>query len=187
MADSPVIVRAPLDGVQKGMPMKGGIAKMAAAAAAGALVLTSCSGGDATTWANDFCADIAPEVEKMKAEAKKLQGAPTKEAISGLIDTTIGAFDNMINGLQDAGEPPVDGGQEVVDKVTASMEKAKQALEAAKPKVDAAATPQEAGMALQEAGKDVQSMGDPTKDLKANEELNKAFDEAENCKNLKLN
>lgn len=171
--------------------MKGGIAKVATAVAAGALVLTSCGGGDATAWANDLCGDIAPEVEELKEQPKIDQADPAamKSSLTAFLDKVSAGIDTISGALDDAGEPPVDGGAEAMDKVSEALGTAKEAIGRAKTSIEGAdpANPTQFQEAITKAGQEMQSLssiGDPTEGLKANDELNKAFKEAESCKPL---
>lgn len=171
--------------------MKAGLAKVVAAAAAGALVLTSCSGGDAKSWANDLCGKIAPEVEKLKEQPDIDPSDPAamKETLSGFLDKVSAGIDTISGALNDAGDPPVDGGGEAMDKVSEALGTAKEAVGRAKTSIEAAdpANPTQFQEAFTKASQEMQSLssiGDPTAGLKANAELDKAFKEAENCKSL---
>lgn len=168
-------------------------AVLAVAAAVGSIALTSCSSGDdPKAWADDFCGKIAPEVKKLTTPPQVDQSNPeqAKTNLSAYLDNAIGAVDNIVGAIDDAGDPPVDNGAEAVDKVSATMEKVKGAMERAKTAIDGADTsnPQAFGEAFQKAGQEMTSLGDlgdPTAGLKGSEEMNKAFNEAENCKALR--
>ncbi len=146
---------------------------------------------DATAWAEQVCAAVAPEVEKLGAGPNIDPSNPqaAKDGLVSYLDTMVGALDRMIDGMQDAGAPPVPDGQVAVDRAVGTLEEAKGSIEAAKDELEGADVSDPAAFqaAFTKVGEDLQKLSDldnPMAGLRGNEELHKAFQEAESCKEL---
>lgn len=171
---------------------KAGKATVAAVASVTAmLALSACGGSDATAWANDVCGKIKPSVQKLTTPPELAQGDPakTKEALSTFVTDASSATDSIVTAMKDAGDPPVDGGAEAVEKMSDAMATVKAALGRAKQEIDKAdpSDPAAFQAAFTKAGKEMAALGkltNPISDLKAGEEMNAAFREAENCKSF---
>jgi hypothetical protein len=99
------------------------------------------------------------------------------------------ALDRMVSGIKEAGAPPVADSTKVVDAVTTALTDAKKGVDDTKTNLEKAtvSTPEELQAALTRVGEDMSKLSqleDPTKDFKANQDLNNAFDKAPSCKRL---
>jgi hypothetical protein len=169
-----------------------------ALAAALTATLAGCSsdpsapaGGDAVAWAEKVCSSVESEVAVLSQSPDIDPGDP-KQAKDNLITYLTNfsiALDRMATGIRDAGAPPVTEGPQAVDRVTKAIQDAKKGVDDAKTNLEKAdvANAEEFQAAYTKVGEDMAKLAqfeDPTKDLKANKELNDAFDKAAACKRL---
>jgi hypothetical protein len=167
-----------------------------------AVALTACSnssdssskssnGGDPVAWAEKVCKSVESQLATM-SQSPNIDPSDPKQAKENLL-TYLGSFasalDRIAGGIKDAGNPPVADGSQVVDKVTKAMQDAKKSVEdardnLAKATVTDAASFQQAYTKVGEDMAKVTNMEDPTKDLKANKDLNDAFAKAPTCTKL---
>jgi hypothetical protein len=174
------------------------LATVAAAATALGLALAGCGdansgggGGDAVAWAEKVCksveGDLAVLTKTPDVDPSNPQQA--KESLVTYLGSFATALDHMASGIRDAGTPPVADGAKAVDTVSSALAEAKTSVESAKTNLEQAnvSDPASFQAAFTKVGEDMaklSSLDDPTKDLKANKELNDAFEQAPTCKKL---
>lgn len=161
------------------------------------LALAACSddkkpsGGDAVSWAEKVCTTVDAQIAVLtKApQVDPSDPAKAKEGLLTYLSNFTTALDSIVRGVKDAGTPPVADGAQVVDRVTKALGDARKGVEDARANLEKAtitdlASFQEAYSKVGEDMSRVSDLEDPTKDLKANKELNEAFDKAPTCKKL---
>jgi hypothetical protein len=163
-------------------------------AGSGAGTSPSPSSGDATAWAEQVCKSVEGDVAKL-SESPDVDPADLEKTKANFvayladISTTL---DNLANGIKDAGPPPVaDGGQEVVDQTITTLDDMKKSVDEAKATLEkvSASDPAAFQAAFEKVGEDLTKLGevqDPTDGLKANKELDSAFDKAPTCQKIDL-
>jgi hypothetical protein len=166
-----------------------------------AVALTACSnssdsskaptGGDPVAWAEKVCKSVESQLATMAQSPNIDPNDPkqAKESLLAYLGNFAAALDRIAGGIKDAGSPPVADGSQVVDKVTKAMQDAKKSVDDARDNLQKASVSDPASFqqAYTKVGEDmskVSNMEDPTKDLKANKELNDAFGKAPTCKKL---
>jgi hypothetical protein len=149
------------------------------------------SGGDPVAWADKVCTSVESEVSVLSQSPDIDQSNPqqAKENLLTYLTNFSVALDRMASGIRDAGTPPVTDGQQAVEKVTQAIQDAKKGVDEAKTNLESAAisSAEEFQAAYTKVGEDIAKLAqfeDPTKDLKANKELNDAFDRSAACKRL---
>lgn len=162
-----------------------------------AVTLTACSGDkgpdgvDPVAWAERVCKSVEDQAELLRQTPTTDPGDPAK-AKQNLLDylgNLEAGLDKLAAGVRDAGIPKVNEGTQVVEKVTRTLRDAKQGVELAKANLDKATVTDAASFqaAREKVAEDLGKLSDledPTKDLKANAELNDAFNKAATCKRL---
>jgi hypothetical protein len=160
------------------------------------IVLTACSnkgsdGVDAVSWAEKVCKSVEGQaaVLSQTPSADPSDPAKAKQNLLAYLGTLTAGLDKLLNGIKDAGTPKVNDGSQVVEKVTKALRDAKQSVEDAKGNLDKATVTDAASFqaARDKVAQDLAKLSDledPTKDLKANAELNDAFNKASTCKKL---
>ncbi|MFC5286772.1 hypothetical protein ACFPM7_06890 [Actinokineospora guangxiensis] len=145
----------------------------------------------AVAWAEQVCAAVAPEVEKLGAGPNIDPSNPqaAKDGLVTYLGDMVDSLDRMIDGMEDAGAPPVPDGQVAVDRATGTLEEAKGSVESAKAELEKADVNDPAAFqaAFTKVGEDLQKLSDldnPMAGLRGNKELNDAFQQAESCKKL---
>jgi hypothetical protein len=173
---------------------------MAAAATGLTLGLAACGsdsgsgsgGGDAAvSWMEKVCASVEGEVAVL-SQSPDVDTTDPKTAKENMLTYLMNfsiALDRMVSGIKEAGAPPVADSTKVVDAVTTALGGAKKGVDDTKTALEKTTinTPEELQAALTKVGEDMSKLSqldDPTKDFKANEELNNAFDKAPTCKRL---
>jgi hypothetical protein len=148
-------------------------------------------GGDPVAWAEKVCKSVESQLATMAQSPNIDPNDPkqAKESLLAYLGSFATALDRIAGGIKDAGNPPVADGSQVVDKVTNAMQDAKKSVEDARANLEKASVtdPQSFQQAYTKVGEDmskVSNMEDPTKDLKANKELNDAFGKAPTCMKL---
>ena len=148
-------------------------------------------GGDPVAWAEKVCSSVESEVAVL-SQQPDIDPSNAKQAKENLITYLTNfsvALDRMSTGIRDAGIPPVTDGAQAVEKVTGAIQDAKKGVDDAKSNLEKANVnnAEEFQAAYTKVGEDMAKLAqfeDPTKDLKANKELNEAFDKAAACKRL---
>jgi hypothetical protein len=161
------------------------------------VALAACSGSkgsadvDPVAWAEKVCKSI-------EGQAAVLSQAPTadtadpkkaKETLLAYLGNLATGLDKLASGVRDAGTPKVNDGSQVVEKVTKTLQDARRGVEDAKSNLEKATVTDAASFqtardkVAADLGK-LSDLEDPTKDLKANAELNDAFNKASTCKKL---
>jgi hypothetical protein len=149
------------------------------------------AGGDAVAWAEKVCTSVESEVAVL-SQSPDIDPSDPKQAKANLLTYLTNfsvALDRMNTGIRDAGVPPVADGGQAVEKVTGAIQDAKKGVDDAKTNLEKANVDnaEEFQAAYTKVGEDMARLAqfeDPTKDLKANKELNEAFDKAAACKRL---
>lgn len=113
--------------------------------------------------------------------------AKSAKAIAGFLDAMNRHLETLETKVQGAGAPPVDGGRAALDSALSNLRGTQEAVQSASARITKAevtdaksykAALRDAGRAMQK----VQTYQGPTKDLRANPALAKAFDQANSCK-----
>ena len=120
----------------------------------------------------------------------KDQGKSAK-ALAGFLTTMDKHLKTLESKVREAGAPPVDGGQAALDTALANLKGAQEAVQLASSRITKAEVTDAKSYkaALTDAGKamqKVQTYQGPTKDLRADPALAKAFDQANSCKTHQL-
>jgi hypothetical protein len=161
-----------------------------------AALLTACSskgsdGVDPVSWAEKVCKSVEGQtaILSQTPNADPNDPAKAKENLLAYLGNLSSGLDKLINGVKDAGTPKVNDGTQVVEKVTKTLRDAKQGVETAKTNLDKATVTDAASFqaARDKVAEDLAKLSDledPTRDLKANAELNDAFNKAATCKKL---
>lgn len=117
--------------------------------------------------------------------------AKSAKAIAGFLNTMDKHLKTLETKVREAGAPPVEGGQATLDSALANLKGTQEAVQLASSRITKAkvtdaksykAALRDAGQAMQK----VQTYQGPTKDLRANPALAKAFDQANSCKTHQL-
>jgi hypothetical protein len=165
-----------------------------APAGAGSAAAAVPAESDPVAWVNGVCGSLLPFV-KAAATEPTIDPSNPKAAIKGLstyLGKAVSTLDTGLAGLKAAGPSPVEGGDQVVTALTSALTKFQKSFKDAKTKIDAVdptdlsqvATTLPAALApLQE----LSSLPDPTADLKSSPALDKAAQQAPNCKALSRN
>jgi uncharacterized phage infection (PIP) family protein YhgE len=161
------------------------------------VVLTACSedkgpdGVDPVAWAEQVCKSVEGQAAVLNQTPTTDPGDPAKakQNLLTYLGNLSAGLDKLSNGVKDAGTPKVNDGTQVVEKVTRTLRDAKQGVDLAKANLDKATVTDAASFqsARDRVGEDLAKLSDledPTKDLKANAELNDAFTKAATCKKL---
>lgn len=146
---------------------------------------------DAQSWAERVCQSIEGQAALL-AQAPDIDAsdpAKAKENLLGYLENLAKSLDTLIHGVKDAGTPKVADGSQVVTKVTNTLQEAKSGVDTAKSNLEKATVTDAASFqaARDKVGADLAKLSDledPTKDLKANGELNDAFNKAPTCTKL---
>ncbi|MGQ0837192.1 hypothetical protein [Actinokineospora sp.] len=148
-------------------------------------------GGDAVAWAEQVCAVVAPESAALSAgpDIDPSDPAKAKTNMVAYLDTLVSALDRMIGGVRAAGAPPVPDGQAAADTAIKALDGARTTVGTAKTNFEKADASTVAGLqtGLLQVSQDLGKLGDlddPTKGLRGNQELNRAFEQAPSCKKL---
>ncbi|MGI5324178.1 hypothetical protein [Actinomadura nitritigenes] len=167
------------------------LASVTAAAAAG------CGGGGdkakpEVAWAGKVCDGVTSSGAGLSfPQIDPKDGAKSAKALAGFLTAMEKRLQGMETRLQGAGAPPVDNGQAALNTALANLRGTESAVRTAstglaKAKVTDAksfkAAVTEAGQAMQK----VQTYQGPTKDLRADPALAKAFDQAGSCRTHQL-
>ncbi|MFB4305440.1 hypothetical protein [Actinomadura sp. GTD37] len=117
--------------------------------------------------------------------------AKSAKAIAGFLDSMDRHLKALETQVRDAGAPPVGGGQAALDSALANLRETRQAVRLASARITKAEVTDAKSYkaALGEAGqamRKVQTYQGPTKDLRADPALAKAFDQANSCRTHQL-
>ena len=168
-----------------------------AALVALAIALVACSDDkgpdrvDPVAWAEQVCKSVEGQSAILSQTPTTDTGDPAKakQNLLTYLGNLSAGLDKLAGGVKDAGTPKVNDGNQVVEKVTRTLKDAKQGVEVAKTNLDKATVTDTASFqaardkVAEDLGK-LSDLEDPTKDLKANAELNDAFNKAPTCKRL---
>lgn len=162
-----------------------------AAPAGAASAPTAAATTDPVAWVDSVCGSLLPFVRAASTEPKINPSDPgaALRGLSAYLGTAVSTLDTALSGLRAAGPSPVAGGDEVVTTLSAALTKFRTTFQTAKTKIDAVDpnNPSEVATALPEAIAPLQelsSLRDPTADLKSSPELDRAAQQAANCKAL---
>ncbi|ALG11873.1 hypothetical protein [Kibdelosporangium phytohabitans] len=165
--------------------------------AAGVVLTAGCSsGGDglnrpAIAWADQVCQTVQDGGAKL-SQLPRIDGADPHQAKTSLLaylGSIAEAIDSVSDRLTQSGAPPVAEGQAAVDKAMATLTSARGTLDSARGKLQQAQTtdPVSFQKAVAEVGAGLEPLSGavgPTKDLRANKELDVAFSHAPTCQRL---
>ena len=166
------------------------------------LVGSSCGGGGGggtspDSFADDVCGAMRTWVQAIQDRAASLQSelgpSPSvdegKQALRGFLDDSSAATEELISDINAAGVPDVDNGEDVVDRLLDAFQAAEGIFEDAQSKVDdLPANPQQFATAAQALGNSanqaLNQLGDSLTALNSNAELNAAFANSDECRNI---
>ena len=161
-----------------------------------ALILTACgsnsSGGEvsgqAIAWAEQVCQTVQTGGQRLSQlpQVDPNNPAQARDSLVGYLGVLIEALDSVASGLTSAGAPPVDNGQSAVKAAMDTLTKTRTAIGDARTKLQQA-DPASFQQVLTEVGEGMGKLGTaegPTKDLRANPQLNEAFTQAPTCQRL---
>ncbi|ONI84069.1 hypothetical protein ALI144C_15280 [Actinosynnema sp. ALI-1.44] len=163
-----------------------------------AVVLAAgCSSGDdglnrpAIAWADQVCQTVQDGGAKL-SQLPRIDAADPRQAKASLLAYlgSIGAaIDSVSARLRQSGPPPVAEGQAAVDKAMATLDSARGTLDSARGRLEQAQAndPVSFQKAVESVGSGLEPLSGavgPTKDLRANKELDAAFSHAPACQRL---
>jgi hypothetical protein len=112
--------------------------------AAVAVAASGCGGGDDPVavgdYANDLCTALRGWSSELRDHQAKLQAGATagaspesdRDALREFVDGAAAATDDLVQEVEDAGEPDIDGGGDVADAVRSAVTDTRERLEQAK-------------------------------------------------------
>ncbi|QWF83832.1 hypothetical protein [Amycolatopsis sp. CA-230715] len=145
----------------------------------------------AVAWADKVCTGVQAGSAKLSNPPSLQSGdaSKTADAIVKFLASISSALDDMAGGIKAAGPPPVPNAQAVVDKAAGTLGETKTMLDQTKTKMEQAKVGDQ--KSLQKLVTDADASfaklsepGGPIKDLRANPELNLAFDESPTCRRV---
>jgi hypothetical protein len=164
--------------------------------AALALLVAGCggdgNGGDdtlsTTEWANEFCGAISDWNDSLQSAAEPLTGGDiSREALQEAADDVESSTREFTDDLKDIGAPDTEAGQEAKDLLDGLDQELDDDLQKIQTAVDNAsvsnipATVSTVSNTLGEIAQQVSSTFEELARLDASDELEQAFEEAENC------
>lgn len=145
----------------------------------------------AVQWIDKVCGTLVTGGQKLSQmpAVDPANPAAAKEGLIGFFTSFSDTLTSLSTGLKDAGVPPVADGQATVDKAQATIDGAKTSVDSAKTKLAGidTANPLAFQQALVELSPSLTALDNtdgPLKDLRANPELNTAFEQAPGCKQV---
>lgn len=147
---------------------------------------------DPVAWVDDVCGAVLPFIQTAgKPPALNPQGDPATlvRGLSDYLSTASTSADAAVEGMKAAGPSPVEGGDEIVTRLSGTFGTLSTTFKDAQTRIDALDTsdPQALATELPEAVAPLaalQNLEDPTKDLAANPELDRAAKQAPNCRKI---
>ncbi|OJY37726.1 hypothetical protein [Pseudonocardia sp. 73-21] len=147
--------------------------------------------GDPVAWINGVCGSLLGFVRTVSAPPAIDSSSPQK-AVTGLstyLGTAVTAIDKATTDIKGAGPSPVEGGDKAVTTITDALGKARTSFQSAKTKIDAVNTSDlsQVATALPEALaplQDLSTLTNTSTDLQSTPELDKAAQQAPNCRAL---
>lgn len=145
----------------------------------------------AIAWADKVCTGVQAGSAKLGNPPSLQSGDVTKtaDAIVKFLGSISSALDDMASGIKAAGPAPVPNAQAAVDKAAGTLGETKTMLDQTKSKMEQAKVGDQ--KSLQKLVSDADASfaklsepGGPIKDLRANPELNLAFDESPTCRRV---
>ena len=168
-----------------------GLALVAAALAGCSDDNKGSAGVDPVTWAENVCKSVEGQAAVMTQSPDLDPGDPqkAKDVLLTYLGNLSAGLDKLAGGVREAGTPSVTDGAQVVSKVTKTLQDATKGVQDARANLEKATVTDAASFeaARDSVGQDLAKLSDiedPTKDLKANAELNDAFNKAPTCKKL---
>jgi hypothetical protein len=146
--------------------------------------------GQAIAWAEQVCQTVQAGGQRLSQLPQVDPNNPlqARDSLVGYLGVLQEALDSVANGITSAGAPPVANGQSAVTAAMNTLTKTRTAIGDARTKVQQApGDPAGFQQVLTEVGQGMGSLGNtegPTKDLRANPELNEAFTKAPTCQKL---
>lgn len=145
----------------------------------------------AVAWADDVCGALLPLADALSTPPKVGSSDPEAlgEGFGRYFDDGVAALDASLAGLAAVGPSPVDGGDEIVTGLTGTLTTTRTSLAAAKTRLDAIdpADPSELVTslpALLEPLEAFSDLSDPATALSENPALDRAAEQAPNCRAL---
>ncbi len=146
--------------------------------------------GQAIAWAEQVCQTVQAGGQRLSQlpQVDPNNPAQAKDGLVGYLGVLLEALDSVASGITSAGNPPVANGQSAVNAAMDTLSKTRTAIGDARTKLSQApADPASFQQVLTEVGEGMGKLGGtegPTKELRANPELNEAFTQAPTCQRL---
>ena len=146
--------------------------------------------GQAIAWAEQVCQTVQAGGQRLSQLPQVDPNNPlqARDSLVGYLGVLLESLDAVANGITSAGTPPVANGQSAVTAAMSTLTKTRSAVGDARTKLQQApADPASFQQVLTQVGQGMGSLGNtegPTKDLRANPELNEAFTQAPTCQKL---
>ncbi|KAA9153523.1 hypothetical protein FPZ12_034310 [Amycolatopsis acidicola] len=147
--------------------------------------------GPAITWSDHVCEVVRAGGVSLSQLPAVDPSAPAKakDSLVVYLGSLSDALTRLSAGITKEGAPPVNDGQATLDRAMTTLNATKSSVDTAKTKLATAAVTDQATFeaAVSDASTAFAKLGStegPTKDLKDNPELAKAFGKAPNCRNL---
>jgi hypothetical protein len=145
----------------------------------------------AIRWADTVCGGVAAGSAKLGTPPALGNADPAsdRDAMVGFLDRLTSALDDMGHGLSAAGQPPVANAKSTVDKALASLRETRGKVVTVRAQMSQAKVTDQAGLRQAVATADttmsgLSDPGGPVKDLKADPDLQLAFDESTVCRRV---
>jgi hypothetical protein len=162
------------------------------AASAGGAAPAAQGSGDAVTWVDQVCGSLLPFVRTAATPPEPSEAsspAELVEDITGYLDEAESAAGSAVDGMDAAGPSPVAGGDDVVDRLGETLTSLESTFHDARTRIEAVdvndrqALLSEVPAAVGSLEK-LAAMPNPMADLQASPELNRAGQEAANCRQI---
>lgn len=146
--------------------------------------------GKAIAWAEQVCQNVQAGGERLSQLPQVDPSNPVgaRDSLVSYLGVLTEALDSLASGLTSAGAPPVDNGQSAVNAAMSTLTKTRTAVGDARTKLQQTpGDPASFQKVLTEIGEGMGKLDaaeGPTKDLRANPQLNEAFTQAPTCKRL---
>jgi hypothetical protein len=150
------------------------------------------SGGDAVTWTDEVCGALAG-FTRAATTGPRVNSADPVAAVQGVghyLGSTTAELDRSLAALDTVGPSPVDGGDQYVARLREALSSIRTGYETARTQLAAVDTSDPAALATAVPAamaplRELQNVPDPTQDLRDNDELRVASEQAPHCRELR--
>jgi hypothetical protein len=163
-----------------GAPSADGVAPAAAAS------------GDAVTWVDQVCGSLVPFVRTAASPPEPSEApdpASLVEDITGYLGDAEDAAGTAVEGMESAGPSPVAGGDDVVERMSETLTRLQETFRDARTRIDGVDVDDRQALlrevpAAVASLEELAAMPSPLVDLQASPELDRAGQEAANCRQI---